>query len=96
MFTEEIYRQYFVEIHRKQRQMIILLRHGLGQISDDRMQKALTWHMKREIRLAVLMQKLVRLLSPGTKIEKEQDTRSDLPGDNKFPFEVGIEGPNER
>lgn len=64
MFTEEIYRQYFVQIHRKQREMIILLRNGLRQISEDRMQKALSWHMKREIRLAVMVQKLVRMLSP--------------------------------
>ncbi len=71
MFTEEIYRQYFVEIHRKQREMIILLRNGLGRISEDRMQKALAWHMKREIRLAVLVQKLVRLVSSASKAEVE-------------------------
>jgi len=72
MFTEQMYRQYFSEIHGKQREMIILLRNGLGRISEDRMQKSLTWHMKREIRLAVLVQKHIRLLSPDPNAEKNQ------------------------
>jgi hypothetical protein len=86
MFTEDIYRQYLVEIHRKQREMIILLRNGIGEISEDRMQKALTWHMKREIRLAVLVQKFVRSLSVDSKGDKGLASRSDKLVGTSFPI----------
>jgi len=72
MLTREIYRQYFLEIHHKQREMIIMLRQGIDKISDDRMQKSLAWHMKREIRLAVMIQKLVRILSAEPETDQEQ------------------------
>jgi hypothetical protein len=72
MFTKDIYRQYFEEIHRKQREMIIMLHQGLDNISEERMQKALAWHMKREIRLAVMIKKLVRVLSSESEVEDDQ------------------------
>ena len=77
MFTKEMYRQYFRQIHRKQREMIIMLHNGIDHISDDRMQKSLAWHMKREIRLAVMIQKLVRTLS--SESQEEQITHLNRP-----------------
>jgi hypothetical protein len=89
MFTKEIYSGYFTEIHNKEKDLIILLNGILKQTSDDYTRKAVTWHMKREIRLAVLVRKLVRSLAADNPTEPESPSaKSRL----KYPFEVIGEG----
>jgi hypothetical protein len=88
MFTKAIYRQYFLEIHHKQREMIIMLHQGIDKISDDRTQKALAWHMKREIRLAVMVQKMVRFLSYGSESEEDQAADSERLDQDNLSLEV--------
>lgn len=88
MFTKAIYRQYFLEIHHKQREMIIMLHHGIDKVSDDRMQKSLAWHMKREIRLAVMIQKLIRFLSSESEVEESQGSLEPHPEQDKWSLET--------
>lgn len=77
MFTEKIYREYFFEIYRKEKQVIGSLCCTLEQISNDRMRKTLIWHIQQETRHAALMEGLVKLLSTtdfqaGEEIKSEE------------------------
>lgn len=63
MFTEKIYREYFLEIYRKEKQVLDSLCCMFEQISNDRMRKKLIWHIKQETRHVVLIEELVKLLS---------------------------------
>jgi hypothetical protein len=62
MFTEDVYKEYFVEFHRKKKEMLILTHHKLKGISDERVRKALQWYMKREVRHAIMARDMARKL----------------------------------
>ena len=81
MFTKRTYHDYFREIYTKEKTMIIYLRDVLDKITDDHMSKALSWHMRREVRHAVLVKKLIRSLTSDDNIGKSAKAglEDDLP-----------------
>jgi hypothetical protein len=67
MFTEELYKEYFTELHRKKKEMLVVMHHRMKEISDDRVCKALLWYKKREVRHALLAREMERLLGKTAK-----------------------------